>query len=333
MSTIKDVARLSGTSVGTVSRLLNGYQIKNENREKIEQAIKELDFTLNPIARGLKTSRTNTVGILIPQLSNIFSTRIIDGMERVFDEHGYSVLVCDSRNSISKEREKIRFLKDKLVDGIVVMPTGDDGEHISEILECQLPVVLVDRLLPNTFCDGVVSDNINGAYQAVESIINRGHRRIGIIAGPQAVYTAKERLEGYIRAVRDYNIEIDEELITYSEYTVEGGAAAFEKLLSLNNPPTAIFASNYEITVGTVKSIIEKGMKIGDDISVFGYDQLELSKVFTPELSVVVHPMDMIGQRAAETLIKRMKGDNTGLPVVSRLKTQLVITDSIKKLL
>lgn len=273
------------------------------------------------------------MGILIPQLSNIFSTHVIEGMEQTFDEHGYSVLVCDSRNDVDKEKEKIKILKEKLVDGIIIMPVDDAGEHIKEVMEKGLPVVLIDRLVKDLRCDGVVADSVNGAYQGVEAIINRGHRRIGIIAGPQNVYTARERLEGYLRALKDYSIEVADDLITYSHYTHASGAEELEKLLTLECPPTAIFISNYETTMGAVKSILEKGMVIGRDISVFGYDQLELSRILNPPLSVVVQPMDGIGRRAAELLIKRMKGDMTGFPVISRLKTEIVLTDSIKKLI
>lgn len=332
MSTIKDVARVSKTSVGTVSRYLNGYPIKDSNRERVESAIEELDFTINLIARGLKTNRTNTVGILIPRLSNIFSTHIIEGMEQTFDEHGYSILVCDSRNDVVKEKEKLRFLKDKLVDGIIMMPVEDTGEHIKQIQEGGLPIVLVDRLVKDIRCDGVVSDNVNGAYQAIENIIIRGHKRIGIIAGPQNIYTARERIEGYYRALRDYNVEVDENLIIYSDYTQAGGTKAIERLLKLSIPPTSIFAANYETTIGVIKAMIDKGIMIGQDISIFGYDQIELSQVITPPLSLVIQPMDEIGRKAAELLIKRMRGDYTGFPMICRLKTEIVVTNSVKKL-
>lgn len=333
MSTIKDVAKLSEISVGTVSRYLNGYQVKSGNREKIESAIKELNFTLNPIARGLKTSKTQTVGVIIPELSNMFSTFVIEGMEGVFEEFGYSVIVCNSRNDLDKEKQKLKFLKDKLVDGIIMMPVGDDGEHIEEVIGSGLPVVLIDRLVKDLKCDAIVADNVNGAYQAVEAIINKGHKTIGTIAGPQAVYTARERLEGYKRALRDYDIEINDDLIVYTDYNVEGGESAFKKILSLNNPPTAIFVSNYLMTTGALKSIIEKNLIIGEDISVFGYDKVEFFCILKPQLSVVVQPMDEIGLRAAELLVKRMSGDYSGYPMITRLKTDMIVTDSIKQIL
>ncbi|AIF52530.1 transcriptional regulator, LacI family [Pelosinus sp. UFO1] len=332
MSTIKDVAKLSGTSVGTVSRYLNGYKIKSVNSEKIEDAIRHLNFSINSIARGLKTSKTFTVGILIPKLADIFSTHIIEGMERAFDEFGYSILVCDSRNCLEKEKEKLKLFKEKLVDGIILMPVEDSGEHIQQMLEEGMPIVLMDRLVTNLACDGVVSDNVNGAYQAVEAIINRGHRKIGMIAGPKNIYTAKERLEGYLRALKDYNIEVDDNFIFYSDYTKEGGYQATAKLYQLKELPTVIFTSNYEMTIGAIKFLNEHNVAIGEDISFFGYDQMELSQIIVPPISFVVQSMEMIGRKAAETLISRMKGDQTGFPHVNRLKTEIIVTDSVKKL-
>ncbi|MCC5464632.1 LacI family DNA-binding transcriptional regulator [Pelosinus baikalensis] len=330
MSTIKDVAKLSQTSVGTVSRYLNGYPIKTVNKEKIEDAIKCLDFSINPIARGLKTNKTYTVGILIPKLANLFSTSVIEGMDQVFDPLGYSILVCDSKNSLEKEKEKLRLFKDKLVDGIILMPVNNTEQHIREIQENGVPIVLIDRLVNNLQCDGVVSDNVNGVYQAVEAIINRGHRRIAIIAGPQNIYPAKERLEGYLRAMKDYNIEVDHNLIYQNELTREGGYQGIASFCAMDEPPTAIFTSNDETTIGAYKSIIERGLLIGEDISLFGYDQTELCQMVRPQISVVIQPLETIGKRSAEILISRMKGDYTGFPIINRLKTEIVVTNSVK---
>lgn len=330
MATIKDVAKLSETSVGTVSRYLNGYPIKTANREKIKEAIKCLNFSINSIARGLKTNKTFTVGILIPKLANLFSTSVIEGMDQVFDAFGYSILVCDSKNSLEKEKEKLKLFRDKLVDGIILMPVNNSEEHIREIQESGMPIVLMDRLVNNLQCDGVVSDNVNGAYQAVEAIINRGHRRIAIIAGPQNIYPAQERLEGYLRALKDYNIEVDHNLIYKAELTREGGYQGITNFCAMDELPTAIFTSNDETTIGAYKAIVERGLVIGEDISLFGYDQTELCQMVRPQISVVIQPLETIGRRAAEILISRMKGDYTGFPIVNRLKTEIVVTDSVK---
>jgi len=333
MSTIKDVAIKSKTSVGTVSRYLNGYKIKELNRLKVEEAIKELDFTINSIARGLKTNKTNVIGVLIPELANVFSTQVISGMERTFEKYGYNIIVCNSSENVEKEKEKLKLFKNSCVDGIILMPVSDQGEHIRQAIGGQIPIVLIDRLVKEVKLDGVISDNVNGAYNALEHIIMMGHRRIGVIAGQSNVYTARERLEGYLRALRDYNVEFDEDLIVSTNFDKAGGENAIERLMALKEPPTAIFASNYYTTLGAVKAFSKIGIKIGEDISLFGYDQSELNEVLNPPLSVVVQPMDEMGHKAAELLIKRIKGDQVGFPVVIRLKNQLVLTSSIKKII
>jgi len=333
MSTIKDVAIKSKTSVGTVSRYLNGYTLKESNILKIEQAIKELDYTINPIARGLKTNKTNTIGVLIPGLSNVFSTQVISGMEKTFEEYGYNIIVCNSLNNIEKEKEKLRLFKSNRVDGIILMPATDLGEHIIHAIGREIPIVLIDRLVKDVKLDGVISDNVIGSYNAVENIMMMGHRRIGIIAGQNNIYTARERLEGCLRAMKDSKLKIDEDLIVYTNFDKSGGENAVEILMALKEAPTAIFASNYYTTLGAVKALNKMGIKIGEDISLFGYDQSELNEVLIPPLSVVVQPMDEIGHKAAELLIKRMKGDQMGFPTIINLKNQLVLTASIKKLI
>lgn len=332
MPTIKDVASLSNTSVGTVSRFLNGYTLKEENKLRIESAIAKLDFKVNPIARGLKTNKTFTVGIIIPELSNVFTNDVIDSMESTFSEEGYSIIICHSRNNLNTEKEKIEFLKNNLVDGIIIMPVSNEGSHLKNILEDNIPLVMIDRIVKDLDCDAVIVDNINGTYSAVEEIINKGHKKIGIIAGPENVYTSYERIKGYSRALADYNIEKDDNLIYYSDYSVKGGFNGFNFLYELPTPPTAIVASNYYTTIGSIKAIIEKGFKLGEDISVFGYDNTDIFEIMSPPISSVIQPKEQIGRTAATLLLKRIRGEKADFPNIYRLKTEINVTLSIKDL-
>lgn len=333
MSTIKDVSRLAGISIGTVSRYLNGYKVKKENEEKIKTAIEQLDFKVNLMARGLKTNKTYTIGVLVPSITDIFSNQVIEGMEEILDEQNYSIIVCSSRNNLKTENDKISFLKEKRVDGVVIMPVSDEGAHIKQLLEANIPVILIDRLLEGIHCDAIICDNVNGSYRAVEQLISLGHRRIGIVAGPNNVFTARERLNGYIRALSDYNIAIDESLIVYSEYKKGSGYEAFDKLVNLRQQPTAIFATNYETTITGMKYMVEKGIKIGEDISLFGYDNTELFRMLSPSITSVVQPMKEIGESAAKLLLKRIETDYSLFPMVNRLKTKIVIGTSVKKII
>lgn len=332
MSTIKDVAKLANVSVGTVSRYLNGYRIKEENKIKIEQAIAALNFKSNPIARGLRTNKTYTVGVLIPRITDIFCTQVIEGIEEILNPLNYSIVVCSANDDLQKQNERLMYLRDKIVDGIIVMPVTSAALEVEHIMNDGIPLVLIDRLVEGCKLDAVVCDNVNGAYSAVEMIINKGHRKIGIISGPEEIYTAQERLTGYRRALKDYNIDVNEDYIVYAEYKKDGGIDAFNRLLQLDDPPTAIFTTNYPITVNSMKTMLEKGLKIGEDISLCGYDQTELFQMFNPPVSVVVQPCREIGINAAELLLKRMNGDMNLFPHIRRLKTQLIETDSVRNL-
>ncbi|MBS4174198.1 LacI family DNA-binding transcriptional regulator [Bacillus sp. FJAT-49736] len=333
MSTIKDVSRLSGISIGTVSRYLNGYKVKEVNQLKIEKAIKELGYKVNPMARGLKTNKTYTIGVLVPSVTDVFSNQVVEGMEEILDNENYSIIVCSSRNSLETEKEKISFLKEKRVDGIILMPVSDHSDHVKELLQEDIPLILIDRLLDGVECDAVVCDNVNGSYRAIEELIKYGHRRIGIIAGPSNVFTARERLNGYVRALQDYQIPLDDELIVYAKYEKGGGLDGYKKLFHLSDSPTAIFATNYETTMTGIKYMMEQGIKIGDNISLFGYDNTDVFQMLTPSIATVVQPMNEIGEQAAKLILKRIESDYELYPIVHRLKTKILSGASVKKLI
>jgi len=328
-ATIKDVAKYTGLSTATISKYINGVRVKEKNRKLIEEAIEKLDFRVNEIARGLKTNRTMTVGVLIPSLENIFFTSIVSHIERVLQEHGYSTILCDYNQNCSLENSKFDFLMNKSVDGIILIPLGIDKERIKKALEREVPVILVDRLLKGLECDVILVDNLNASYDAVEQLIIKGHKRVGIICGPQNLYTAEERLRGYIRVHEDYNMPVDQALIRMGENEIQGGYNGIKELLELENPPTAVFATNYEMTVGAIMALNERNVRIPEDISFIGFDNLQLAKVVKPNFHVVVQPIRQIGETTANLLLRRLKKDYGNYPSISRLKTKLVSGYSI----
>jgi transcriptional regulator, LacI family len=328
--TIKDVAKYTGLSIATVSKYINGGNVLEKNRKLIEEAIQVLDFKVNEMARGLKTNRTMTVGVLIPSLENIFFTSIISNVENILLQHQYSTIVCDYRNDHNLEKDKLKFLVNKMVDGIIMVPLGGDVEHIRQVVEKNIPVVLIDRVVKNIDCDVVLVDNLNAAYDAVEQLIIRRHKRIGIICGPKDIYTTQERLKGYIRAHEDYAMEIDYSLVKYGDYEIESGYNLLLELVDMNLPPTAVFVTNYEMTLGAIMAINERNIHIPEELSLIGFDNIQMARVIKPSLSIVVQPMKQIGETAAEILLKRMKGDNSDFPSLYRLKTKILLKDSIK---
>lgn len=330
-TTIKDVARHTGLSIATISKFINGGNVLEKNREVIAQAIGELGFHVNEIARGLKTSRSMTVGVLIPDLENVFCTSIVANIENTLQQSGYSSIICDYREDPALEREKLEFLARKGVDGFIYMPLGSQEQVVSRLLEKSTPVILIDRPLSGIACDTVLVDNLNAAYGAIEHLINQGHRRIGIIAGPSGIYTAQERLRGYRRVHEDFDLPIDGDLVLEGDYSVESGHRLMDTLLKRTDPPTAVFVTNYEMTLGAIMALNESPIRVPDELSIIGFDNQQLARIVKPALTIVVQPIQSIGETAASLLLKRLKEDRTGFPAMHRLKTRLVMGESVKR--
>lgn len=332
MATIKDVAKLAGVSVGTVSRYLNGAEIKDSNKLKVDEAVKVYNFKLNPIARTLKTNRTNTVGVVITNLSDIYTTTIIRSIEEELYSSGYNIIVCDSWGKHELELEKIDILLDKRVDGLILYPSREDIDYSSLLVDKKLPMVIIDRKVNNSRCDQVLTDNVNATYTATEWLINNNHRKIGIITGPKEIFTASERLKGYIRAHEDYNLELQSNYIYGGNFSEESGYEGVCHLMSQAEPPTAIISSNYYTTLGAVKAAYSLELKIPDELSLIGFDNIGVSSIARPSLSIIVQPMEELGKAAAQLLIKRINGDYSDFPNICRLKTNFVIKDSTRRL-
>lgn len=330
--TIKDVAYRTGLSIATISKYINGGNVLEKNKTIIQNTIEELNFTVNQMARGLKTNKTKTIGIVLPNLNNLFFTSIISKIEDVILKDGYGTIICDYKQDYELEKKKLDFLVNKAVDAIILVPLGKEEIEINAILKNGTPVILIDRLLEKVPCDVVLGDNLNSSYNAVEQLFMLGHKRVGVIVGPKEMYTAEQRLKGYYRVHEDYSFNIDLDLIKYGDYRMDSGYLLFKELLNLKNPPTAIYVTNYEMTLGAVMAINEMNLAIPKDLSIIGFDNMDLVKVINPPLSVVVQPIDSIGEVAAKLLLKRLNGDKSNFPSINRLKADLIITNSVAKI-
>jgi LacI family transcriptional regulator len=327
--TIKDVAKETGLSIATISKYLNGGNVLEENGTKIAGAIEKLGYKVNTLARGLKTKKSMTVGILIPDLKNVFCMTIISRIEDALMQNGYSAIICDYGQQTARECEKLSFLADKQVDGIILMPSGSVLPELETLMDNGIPVVLIDRALEWPRCDTVLVDNLNASYDAVERLITLGHRRIGIVCGPESVFTARERYLGYQRVLGDYNLPMDESLIKKGDYGIDSGYALFNELMDGPASPTAVFVTNYEMTLGAIMAANERNIRFPDDLSFIGFDNLQLARVVKPTISIVTQPMEQIGETAANILLKRLKGDAGNLPAMVRLKTSLFAGESV----
>ncbi len=325
-ATIKDIANKTGLGLATISSYLNGGNVRPKNREKIEEAISELHYEVNEVARGLKTNETRTIGVVIPELNNTFCTEIITEMEDVLRSHGYATIVCDCRTDAALEKEAMDFLVRKRVDGVINMPVDTEGANLEVFRRSGKPIVLIDRRIQRIPCDSVLVDNRHAAYEAVRLLLEQGHRRIGILGGPQDIFTAQERLQGYWDAFREIGISPEESLICHGDYTIQGGVKGLELLVQRNPKMTAVFVTNYEMTMGAVIGMNELGIRIPEDLSVVGFDNLEFARAVSPKLTIVTQPTSEIGRKAAELMLKRLGQEEPYgkmSPVMIKLQTEI----------
>ncbi len=326
MSTIKDVARVTGLSLATISKYINGGNVREANRVCIEQAIEKLGYRVNRNARSLKTNRTMTIGVVMPTLCIPFFGDVLSALDARLREAGYTTFACSYDFDKALEIEKLHTLSNNNVDGIVLIAEDISAEEIENITrsgERNTPVILVDRTIPNFVCDSVVIDNLNATYAAVEHMITRGHHRIGIIVAPQNISTAFERLTGYRRALMDYGISVDEALVLQGNNDFESGQRLFDVFMDMEDPPTALCVTNYDMTVGAITAAHERGIVLGRDMGFFGFDALDVSRIVSPQLPVVEQPTELMGRRAGELMLKRLSGDQENFPEVLRLKSTL----------
>ena len=333
-ATMKDIAKLTGLGLATISSYFNGGNVREKNRVKIEAAIEELHYEVNEVARGLKTNATKTIGVVIPELNNIFCTEIITGMEDVLRNHGYATIVCDCRTDKELEKEAVDFLMRKRVDGIINMPVDTQGKHLEAFGQTGKPIVLIDRSIQGLACDCVLVDNHRAAQEAVELLMENGHKNIGIIGGPRDVFTARERLDGYFQAHKRRGIPVQESLIYHGDYTIQGGVQGIEKLVADNPDMTAVFVTNYEMTMGAVIGMNELGLKIPEQLSMIGFDNLQFARACNPKLTIVAQPTQGIAGEVAGIMLKRLEGaaSEETEPITEKLGAEIIMGKSVRVL-
>ncbi len=323
-STIKQVAALSGVSTATVSKYLNGITVKDANKQAIDAAVKKLNYKINPSARGLRTNKTMTVGILLPELDNQFSTSIVSYIENVLMKHGYSTIICDYKSDRKLEKEKLGFLLGKSVDAIVWMPMYASKKILADVLT---PIVFIDRIIEGAACDSVVINNAAAACEAVSYLVKCGHSDIAILCGQPGISTSKERLQGYLNALESNNIPVNKDYIMIGEYTEQSGFSMTNALLSMARRPTAIFATNNELTIGSVWALAEAGVEIYSDISFIGFDSEKIAKIIKPKLTVVLQPLKEIGEKSADLVLQRLKDSPEAKPEITAITLDAVFLE------
>ena len=332
MATIRDVAKLAGVSPTTVSHVINGTRfVREETRARVLEAMRRLNYQPNRLARSLRQKRTHTLGLLIPNSANPFFAEVLRGIEDACFEMGYSVILCNADDDPEKELEYLSVLVEKQVDGIVLVSAGAADESLRLLTASRVPAVVVDREFASQGFDTVVTDNQGGGYAATRHLLSLGHRRIGCITGPSLLTPSAARVTGYRQALEEAGVPFDEELVVPGDFRSESGYEMTRKLLGLPEPPTAIFACNDMMALGAICAVHEAGLRVPDDVSVVGFDDITLASYSVPRLTTIAQPRHKMGFMAARMLIERIS--NRDAPIKRELlPTTLIVRDSCARL-
>lgn len=328
MANIREIARRSGVSVGTVSRYLNGIKVRDANAEAIARVIEELDYRPNILGRALTKKRSYTIGVLMSNAGNVFVGSSIGRLEAELERVGYSALFIDFHGDIDVLMQKIEFLRSRLVEGIVIFSSEIESACLEEMPPFDIPVIVVDNPMPTAAIDSIVVDNAESTKEVVSAMLEAGHRRVGVIAPSQETYVGRERLGGWKAALTGHGVEVRSRDIQIADSTKAGGYEAACSLLE-QGEVTALFACNYYMALGALKAVNERGMRPGIEIGFASFDDYDFSDVLFPPLTVIRQPMEQIVDVVIDTMRQRLRGGRAdyGTHV---LRCEIVLTDSIR---
>ncbi len=333
--TIKDIARNLGISPSTVSRALKDhYEISEATKKAVKKVAAELNYQPNSVALSLRSSKSNTIGVIIPEIVHFFFSTVISGIEDVAYKKGYNVIITQSNESYEREISNIKTLFNNRVDGILISISEEtiDYKHIEELQEKGLPIVFFDRIADVGNYSSVTVDDFLGGYQATEHLIHQGYKKIAHLAGPSGLYIMKQRIDGYKKALEDAGIEFDEDLVIFDETSDEQAAYNASTELFKSNNPDAIFAWTDIAAMGAIKAAQKFGKNVPLDLGVVGFSNWQFTNLTNPTITTIEQSGFEIGQSAIEMLLKQIEADSEEIEVESiKLETKLIARESSKK--
>ncbi|OFI74477.1 substrate-binding domain-containing protein [Vibrio cholerae] len=333
MATMKDIARLAGVSTSTVSHVINKSRfVSDEIAERVNNAAQQLNYAPSALARSLKMNRTKTIGMLVTTSTNPFFGEVVKGVERSCYHQGYNLILCNTEGDNQRMKASINTLLQKRVDGLLLMCSTLEGERLDVFDRYpDIPIVVMDWG-PILFASDKIQDNsLQGGYMAAKHLIECGHKEIGCITGPLIRHQAQMRYEGYKRALAEAGIAMNPDWIVESDFECEGGYQAFEKLYQRGKLPSALFVSNDMMSMGVIQAASQRGLRVPDDLSLIGYDDVHIAKFMTPALTTIHQPKYRLGKAAVDTLLYRLENPDTTAQVV-QLEPTLVVRNSVRKL-
>jgi DNA-binding LacI/PurR family transcriptional regulator len=331
MANMKDIARIAGVSLGTVSHVLNGTAgVREPVRRRVLDAVRSIGYQPSQLARGLRRVQTNVIGMIIPDITNPFFPAVVRGAEDLAFSNGYRLILCNTDNDHSKELAHLNELRTYLPAGLIVIPSNfsDLTVQAQSYRAAGAGVVCIDRLPKGWDGDSVTANNQTGAYRATQHLIKMGHKQLAVITGPLHLTNAEERLNGFKQAVEEAGLKLAPEYVQETTFDKQGGASKARLLLRLLPRPTAIFAGNDMIALGVLTTIREAGLRCPDDVSVMGFDDLDIAETTNPALSSVSQSGYQLGMTAARILLERIGGDSGPAKHVV-IETSLKIRDSV----
>jgi LacI family transcriptional regulator len=333
--TLKDVAQAAQVSVSTASRALGGSGLASERtQQRLTRIARELGYRPNPIARGLKTGQSGLVGLLVHNLANASFQVMAEVVQARLKARGYQMVLCIGGDDAQQESDTLKTLADHRIDGLILVPTGKNGAQLTALDAGTIPIVCVVRRDDNTELETVLADDPEGAYVGTRCLIGLGHRRIALVVGRQDTTSGRERLAGYVRALREASIPIADDLIHAGHFEPETGAVACRKLLDLAERPSAIFVANHESVLGVLRVTAERGLSIPADLSLLCYEDAPWFAWHRPAISVIDNGARALADLAVDRLLQRMeaKAGNTDRLREYRVGARLVMRDSCRPL-
>jgi LacI family transcriptional regulator len=328
--TLKEVASLAKVSTATVSNVINNTKHVSESvKKQVFVAMEALNYKPNEIAKSLRVQQSRLIGILISDISNDFISKVVKGIENTLSEIGYNVLLCSTDSDFEKEKEYLNVFMGKRIDGLIISSSGTgDYEHYEDLIKAKVPVVFLNRCPDHFPSNMVMTNNIKGAYSATEHLIKHGHKKIGIITGPLHFSTGRDRFIGYQRALEDYGIPYREEIVLEGCFNIESGYELTKKLFEENMDIEALFISNNSMSLGAYKYIKEQGIKIPEEIAIYGYDDPEWADIVDPPLSGIKQPAYQLGIYAAKKIVDTVQGNCTETRGIKYLDPEMVVRKS-----
>ncbi|WP_199884976.1 LacI family DNA-binding transcriptional regulator [Pseudomonas bohemica] len=328
--TMQDVAREAGVSTATVSRVLAGFKgaTTDETAERVREVAAQLGYVVNSVAASLRKERSSSVGLILADVANPFFGRLASGVEQTLSANGISVLLANSGNSVTEEERLLRLMAEKQVDAVIMASSAANGEHIRDAVARGMRIVLVDSELQDVDIDTVLIDNQLAAQKAVEHLLALGHREIAIVTGQLQASFDQERLAGYHAAFAQRGLKPPKKLTLNGDSTYEGGHSAVQALLGRPSKVTAVFATNNLMSTGAITAILEAGLRIPDDLSLIGFDDMEWYPIFKPAITAIAQPAYRLGQIAAQRLLERFAADAVLASARVILETEFIVRAS-----